>query len=53
MWQSRSSPQSVRADPGTKQRLIVDRQRNPLASLLTEANRHDSMAFEALTRRGV
>lgn len=34
--------------PGTKRHLIVDRQGIPLAALLTGANRHDSMVFEAL-----
>jgi transposase len=37
-----------RGHPGTKRHLIVDRQGIPLATLLTGANRHDSMAFEDL-----
>lgn len=37
-----------RGKPGTKRHLIVDRQGIPLTSLLTGANRHDSMVFEDL-----
>jgi transposase len=37
-----------RGKPGTKRHLIVDRQGIPLATLLTGANRHDSMVFEKL-----
>jgi transposase len=37
-----------RGKPGTKRHLIVDRAGLPLATLLTGANRHDSMVFEAL-----
>jgi transposase len=37
-----------RGKPGTKRHLIVDRGGIPLAALLTGANRHDSVVFEAL-----
>jgi transposase len=37
-----------RGKPGTKRHLITDRQGIPLASLLTWANRHDSMVFADL-----
>ena len=37
-----------RGKPGTKRHLITDRQGIPLAALLTGANRHDSLVFDAL-----
>ena len=37
-----------RGKPGTKRHVIGDRHGIPLASLLTGANRHDSMMFETL-----
>lgn len=37
-----------RGKPGTTRHLIVDRQGIPLTSLLTGANRHDSIVFDAL-----
>lgn len=37
-----------RGKPGTKRHLITDRNGIPLAALLSPANRHDSMLFEAL-----
>ena len=37
-----------RGKPGSKRHLVVDRTGIPLAALLTAANRHDSVIFEAL-----
>ncbi len=37
-----------RGKPGTKRHLLVDRQGIPLATVLTSANRHDSMVFADL-----
>ncbi len=37
-----------RGKPGTKRHLVVERAGLPLATLLTGANRHDSVVFEGL-----
>ena len=37
-----------RGKPGTKRHLVVDRTGLPLAKVLTGANRHDTVVFEAL-----
>ncbi len=37
-----------RGKPGTKRHLVVERNGLPLATLLTGANRHDSVVFEEL-----